>query len=568
LTAGQSSRIARVTGRVASTPSAPLVFLCVALAAALALNFWARHQIYFFYDEYEIVLHRYSLHDVLEPTNGHPVIMWLPIYYALRAIFGLGSALPFQLVAMLFMAAAACLLFGYLTRRAGGWIALTATVVVLFLGSGSDVLFWPFQLAFAGSIGAGLAALLALELGRRRADVVAAGMLIASVFFISLGLAFVAAAIAAVVARTGLTTWRAALRRAIVVAGPAIVLFAVWYLAYGHDSPSRVSLENVATTPAFVVEGLGASLATLAGLAGTPAAPTAIPWGECLLVGAIALGIWRLLRGPRIAPEIWIGIVGALAFWVLTGVNQSSGSAPDAGRYDFVGAIFMVLILVELVRGLPLGWHAAGAASAIVLVSMVGNANGFRYGRDALSAEAANDRVALGALEIARDRVDPEFRLSPEIAGSGFLIVVDAKSYFESANRYGSPALSPAELLAQPEPLRQHADSVLLAALPVTLANAGGASRSAGCRSIRARRGRPGRLTLRLRGGTALWLHAYRAGPTDVGLRRFADSATTLGTVDPGHSSLLTIPADRSLVPWRLSLTTEGSALICRASSR
>jgi hypothetical protein len=533
------------------------VGLGIALVVFAALNLWARHGDYFFYDEYEIVLHRYSLHDLLEPTNGHPVIIWLPIYYLMRPIFGLGSALPYEVVGILAMAAAACVLFAYLSRRAGRWVALAGTILILFIGSGSDLLFWSFQLAFAGSVATGLGALLALSSGHRHRDAIAAVLLVASAFFLAVGLAFVVAAAVAILVETGVRAWRPALRRLAVVIGPALVLFAIWYATFGHRSPSRSSFDNLISAPGFALEGIGASLAFLTGLAGDPKAGVAIGWGIALLVAVVGLGAWRVAAGRGIAPTVWIGVAGGVTFWLLTGINRPPDGTPDAGRYCFVGAIFALLVLAELVRGLRPTRVAVGLAAALVLISVLANLDGLRYGRNILRVQAQIVRADLGALEIARDQVDPRFALAPGISGSDFLIVVDARSYFKSRDRYGSPAFTPSEILEQGGRLRAEADAVLIAALPVALKPVSALPPSLSCRPIR-----DGGAAFRAAPGT-IWLRGTGSAAAEVQIDRFGAVFKPAGVVEPGETAKLTIPPDRADRPWHVRIAG-GSARVCR----
>jgi hypothetical protein len=537
--------------------SAPTIGLILAIVAYVVLNLWARHDSYFFYDEYEIVLHRHGLHDLLEPTNGHPVIMWLPIFYLLRSAFGLDSALPYEVVGILAMSATAGILFGYLRQRSDPWVGLIGAVLILFLGSGGDVLFWSFQLAFAGSVGCGVAALWALERGDRHREFVAALLLIASVFFLAVGLAFVAAAATVVVVRR----WPPALRRTLAdlcrVVGPPLFLYVVWYLAYGHDSPSRLSLDNLLATPSFIVDGAGASLAFLVGLAGSPTTRAATEWGLPLLAGLVALAVWRLRSRPPVAREIWIGAVGALAFWFLTAVNKPIAGIPEAGRYCFVGAVFALLVIAELLRGTRWTRGLAVLALAMVAFSVVGNLAGVRYGRTTLSAEARVLKANLAALDIAAEDVEPTFALTPEVSGSSYEIVVDAGSYLASTRAYGTPALSEAELLEAEEPLRANADSVLRAALPVELAATESVPGGLSCTEAKAG---TAAATAAVPSGL-IWLRAGSDG-AELSIARFAEGGPPLGTIEAGGAARLSIPPDRSQVPWKLTVT-QGATSVC-----
>src|SRR6185503_10257823 len=160
----------------------------------------------------------------------------------------------------------------------------------------------------------------------------------------------------------------------------------------------------------------------------------------------------------------------------------------------------------------------------------------------------------LGALEIARDTISPKIELIEELTGTAFQEVVAARSFFKSADRYGSPALDPEEILAQPEEYRETADRILRAALPVTLE--GGVARPAtdtACVNLAA--------TSELPTSGSLWLQAGPEGAT-LALRRFADNFAPLGSLESGSVAELSIPADRSDLPWHLRIS-EGSAEVC-----
>jgi hypothetical protein len=537
---------------------APRIGLAIAIVAFFVVNVGARHDNYFFYDEYEVILHRYGLEGILHPTNGHPVIMWLPLYYLMREVFGLGSALPYELLGMAAMAVAACIVYGYLRARAGEWVALIGAVLILFFGAGGDILFWAFQLAFAGSIGAGVAALWALDRETPRRDVYAALLLIASVFFLAVGLAFVAAAAVAIV----LASWSRGLRAVVIrlakVVGPAVFLYIVWYLAYGHDSPSRLTTDNLINAPNFMLEGIGSSLAFLVGLAGSPLSTAAVSWGLPLLAALVALAVWRVAAGPPVSSKIWIGIFGALVFWFLTAVNKPAGGNPDAGRYCLVGAIFVLMVAAELVRGVRWTYLLAGVAAVLVATSIVGNLVPVRYGHQFLGTETRLLRANLAALDIAGEKTNPKFALTPEISGSDFEIVVDAGSYFKSKRRFGSAGLDETELEAAAEPLRASADDVLRAALPVTLEILPAPSSTHDCTTLRA--GTPSE-TLSIPHGP-IWFRAGAEG-AEVATRRFADADAALGAIAAHGTAKLSIPPDRSAVPWQVTLTL-GSASACK----
>jgi hypothetical protein len=541
--------------RLARSRTAPEIGLIVVLVAAFALNLWARHGDYFFYDEYGIVIHFYSLSDLLHPSNGHPLVMWLSLYYLMRDVFGLGSALPYELVGIAAGLFAAGLLFVEVRRRAGAWAGLVAAILLLFIASGIDILFWSFELAFAGSVSAGIGAVMALDRDDRRGDVVALVLLVVAVFFLLVGLPFVAAAATAVLIAEDGRSWGGKLRRLALVVGPVLVLFVIWYLAYGHLSPSRITSDNVLAAPGFVLGGLGSTLAFLVGAGISPRTAAASEWAIPLLAAGLALAAWRWFRGPAVSRRIWIWAVALLALWVLTAVGNPLDGVPDTGRYLWPSAALIILIAAELVRGLRLGWPAVGLALLLVVCSVLGSRGAFDEARFKLNPEATNLRANLGALEIARDTVDPKLQLIEEVVGSPFEGEVDAGSYFKSADLYGTPAYSPERILALPEIQRANVDRVLRAALPVTLIPeaAKPAARSS-CVELQAGSELTARRSLWVQGGV---------GGAALGLRRFGDEFASVGEVGSGQSALVSIPRDRSSVPWRLQVTS-GDAEVCQ----
>ena len=116
------------------------------------------------------------------------------IYKALLATFGMDSARPFQVIEVLSFLLSDALLFIWIRRRVGAWLALAAVVPILFLGSAYEDLLWQFQVGYFGSMACGLGMLLALDRDDRVGDRWACALLAASMTFSSVGLAFLAPA--------------------------------------------------------------------------------------------------------------------------------------------------------------------------------------------------------------------------------------------------------------------------------------------------------------------------------------------------------------------------------------
>ena len=101
-------------------------------------------------------------------------------------------------------------------------------------------------------------------------------------------------------------------------------------------------------------------------------------------------------------------LVGALFFWLVIALTRSVGGSPYASRYLYIGAVFLILIAVELAAGRvafgPISLGLLGVATVAIVAS---NLVAFYDLRDFFNSQAAYTRADLGALEIARAHVRP-----------------------------------------------------------------------------------------------------------------------------------------------------------------
>lgn len=549
-----------------------MALLGVALVASAALLLVLGAELTYFQDSWAFLVERQgdSAGDFLRPHNEHISVIAVAVQKLLLALFGMESDFPERVVLTAMLAATAVLLFVYVRRRVGPWPALIAAVIVLFLGPAWEVLLWPFEISLAGSTLAGLAMLLALDRDDRQGDVAACLLLAISIGFSSLGIPFLVAAAADVAQRRRERGWAR-----IYVAILPLVLFAAWYLAYGHDTESAASLHSVLRSPVFVAEGIGSSLASILGLralVGGIESQQRPYLGLLALLVILALGayaFWRRhaagkpLRIPRPAPGIWPTLAATLSFWGLAAVNDLPGRAPWASRYMHVGAVFVFLVLANLLASVSIGRRALLAAGGVAAVAVALNLAPLFEGRDRLEEQSVLARADLAAIEIARRSVDPKFWLAPEVAGTVSLIDVQADPYLAAVDAHGSPAYTPAELAAAPEFGRRWADVVLSHALPISTATGAGLGRSTRSRCIAVVEG-PGAPELSLRPGVTRI--EVEPGPSaSLGLRRFATGEYPVPVeAAPGSTTVLRIPRDASKHPWHLHVDAVQPARVCQ----
>jgi hypothetical protein len=559
------------------TPRNARILLGLGLAASGALLLAWQSHLTFLVDDWDLLLARrgFNAHALFDPHANHLIVGPTLVYKAIQATFGMDSIVPYAAAAIVCFLASVLLLFTYLSRRVGDWIALAAVLPILVMGTAYEDLLTAFQINYFGAVAFGIGALLAIERRGRRDDLIACVSLVASLAFAEIALAFAAGVLVAIILQRG------PLRRCWVIAVPA-VLYAVWYLIYEAGKSSDFSLHNVALSPAYVVDGFASSLGSLFGL-GTPpvlGGDGGLPWGRTLLVAAITGATFWLLR-PRttLRISILIPLAAGLAFWLLTAANYQVNRPPTASRYQYVGAVFVLLIASQVAAGWRPRWRAVLVTFAVSIAAAAGNFVTLRDGYHTLTTFSVTARGGLGGLEIAADRVSPDFVLTPQNSNLNYFSQVRAGPYLSATEKFGSPAYSESELAGATELARSAADKVLAAALPISLRPRGlqGASGGAPPRAVSppgaSVSARGSCVTVRGVGGAApvlslppggVLLRARSGAQHDLGLRRFADSfPVSIGTLR-GAASLV-VPTDRSSRPWQLQIAGSGPVTACTA---
>ncbi|HEX2391353.1 MAG TPA: hypothetical protein VHI77_00385, partial [Solirubrobacterales bacterium] len=171
--------------------------LVVAVTAAGAWLIVVDSHLTFFADDWALLLRKqaWTADTFLQPYGEHLILGPTIVFKLLQEIFGMGSALPYYAVSVSLYLAVAILLFAYLSSRVGDWLALIAAILILALGAAFEDMLWISPLNFSGSMAAGLGMLLALDRDDERGDRIACLLLIVSIAFSSVGLAFAAGAL-------------------------------------------------------------------------------------------------------------------------------------------------------------------------------------------------------------------------------------------------------------------------------------------------------------------------------------------------------------------------------------
>ncbi len=547
----QRSRAGARLPRLVRRPLAPLVVLGAGIAyASWYLVIHSGAGLTFYYDEWAFLLRRsgHSLGVFLRPHNEHLSAIPIAIYKAMLEVFGLGDYRPYQWLLMGFVVALAVVVYVYARARVGAWLALVPALVVLLGGSFWEDTMWAFQIGFVGSTVCGVGALMAIDRGGRRGDALASLLLVLAIAQSSIGLPFLAGVTVELAIRV---QWR----RLWLVAVP-VAAYIAWKLAY---PVSDVKLSNLRHTPAFVFNAAAGASGSIFGLGRDP--------GKLILLALLALLAEACLR-RRVNARFWGLLATALAFWVAAGLARAELSAPDASRYLLPGAVLIMLAAAEALRGarVPRAWLLVVCALLPVSVAL---------GHDRFHSQATllylwapdvrADVTALDAIE-GRLRIDPyQWRVDPLRAPD-----MTAASYYDSASRYGRAGEPLAKLAQEPPEARGLADAVVLhgtATLPVAsqpppasattpgvIKSSGAAiSTDAGCVVATTHNGRPGSVEVAV--AAAGIRYRSSAARASVGLRRFGDLATPVGTVPAARWQALRPPAIAAPGDWYAGFT-------------
>lgn len=531
--------------------------LAVALCVAAAWLFEVHSHLTFIADDWALLVSRQGSGPgyFLDPFHENILVGPALVYRLLMTVFGIDSPAPYFAFATALFLLSAVLLFVLLRRRVNDWFALFGAVLVLFLGAAFEDLLWAFQIGYFGSMAAGLGMLIALEREDERADGIACALLAVSVAFSSLGISFIAAAAVAV----GMGR-RPRLRRIYIPLLP-LALYGLWWAGWGHTAESNLSIGNLEHLPSYVFDAAAAGMTSLLGLAtgdgSEPSQPHLI-WGRLMLIAVAGGVVWRIYRDKGISAGLAIVLALALVFWITAGLVRDEGRSPTSSRYQYISAIFLLLVVAESLRGVRLPPLLAGAAmAAIAVFAIAGGVSLLQREYDERWRPTGEVlRTSLGAVEMAGANADPDFKVyfAPKP-------IATARKYLEVERSYGSPGYSPDQLAGQSEANRGSGDLTLAQALGIGLGPGSAPGRDASCEAVAG--SLDGETGAQLGHGSFV-LRPEPDSALEVLLRKFADGfSVTLGTLEPGVPATLRIPADSSGRPWALGLVGGGRAQLC-----
>lgn len=537
----------------------------IVLARTRGLSFYA--------DDWDFVLDRRGMSPsvLLTPHGPHLSLVPILIYKALLHTFGGGSYQPFRLLSVFDLLLLAGLLGLVARARWGRWWSLAPVLLLVTLGQGGVSTLFSFQCGYAIATAAGVVALLCVVREGRRANILACAALIISLSSASQGVGFTVGAAVILVTRHHLR------RRAWVVLVPTI-LYALWFLKYGHQySETHLALWH--TAPVYEFQSLAATLGALLGVSRlTPAFVVEMTYGYPLAIAALAAAGYSYWRGWRPQP-LFCGVAATLVIlWFASAVSDTTEffRPPNTARYlETNGLLVIVCLVTAIPRPRLPPW---GSTFVVLILSVVAFANTTQYQQAwvyMLSSDVFS-RAELGALLIMRGVVRPSFKPAVTSRDPGLLSGVDAAKFFIAYDSFGVVSDSPAQILGQREVVRDTVDrelargEVSLTAAAATSTTVGkppavlGGTAHAlrGCLVL-------GRATSVL--GTPAGRYSLRASgrePVTIAMGRFgAVDSVALGAVPAGATTIVSIAHDHApWVRWRMRLSGAG-ARVCTVSS-
>jgi len=535
--------------------------LGVLLFLSGALIMYMGRGLTFFYDDWNFVTEDYGggFHSLMKAHVGNISVFPIAAYKVLFHLVGLNHYAVFRLAVVLLHLIAGALVFVLASRRIARAPALLAATLILFLGAAWEDLLWGFQIGYMLSIVGGLAAWVLLERHDRLGDLAASACLMVSVGSSSLGIAMMAGVAAELM-------WRRQDRRRIWVVLVPAMLYVLWYLGYGE---SQVTKESLIAAPGFFADMIAAAFGGLIG--------RGLEWGRPLAVLGV-LVLLRYLTRPRPISARLAGLLATgVALWAITAAARSTTSTPETSRYIYLGAVVIVLVGVELLRGVTVSPRALAVAGVLVLAAVVTGLAVLHNGAEGLRADSRVVGAELGALEIAAAYVpstyQPDSQRAPQIT---------AGSYLHTVRAIGStPADTPAQIVASDVTTRTEVDTYLLklegdgALAPAT----SGMQLSGRLPLVANVGGTPPVRRLACWTTTAVGSGAYtefvlppagllvRAGSQAVQVvaRRFSPplGGVELGVVAPRRTDVIRFPTDASGRPWFVRLASGAPIGVC-----
>lgn len=542
------------------------------------------------------------------PPGQYLIAVPMLIYATLGAVFGADSYLPYRVVGLVLLILASGLFLEYARRRAGYLIGLPAAILLLFFGSAFEVVVIPMRIPSLVATCAGLGMLLKLDRRDRRGDIAACVAGTVAILSHPVALAYLAAA----AVRVGFDEPSRRWKRSWVALVPMAV-YGLWSITLSESQENALPT-TASDVASFAVDFFVAIWGAVTGVFHSPwtnGVDFINGWSALFAVVAVMLAIIVVARARHVSAGLAAALV-ALAVALISPALAPSGvlRIPESPRYLFPGAIFLFLVGLEVIRTdrppARLRPLSAGIAVVLFVSAMYSNVAMLSERANAYVSSSAVLKAELAALDLSRPDADVSTpptdagREVPGILGLTFASgglgddfarqrATAAPLYYAIKDAFGSPADSASELIDAPEPLREQADRVLAATIPIAIREpaqgpvrgqaptavrtlSGTTESVDGCLLIRtgdsasaaaAYASRPAAMLSAPPG--RLWIRAHGAARPLLRVGRLADQPTfPIEWTSSKRTGSLSLPAAGfAEAPWKLLVYSRGTTTIC-----
>ncbi len=563
-----------------------LVLSAVMGAAAVVLLTVTRDQT-FFADEWAFFANYRGVDPdvLLAPSSGNLLLAPTLLYKTMIAVFGAENYVPFRLlwVGLVLLSAG---LFYRLTRpMIGDWTALVPTTLLLFLGAAFEVFAGPLGITVLLTVSCGLGAILCIDRDDGPGDLAACALLLVALASYTPALAFAIGAAVEIVVRRG---WHR--RRDLWIVALPLLLYAAWRIWAIKFHQTDVGIDNLLSLPSSIASSVAAVCAAITGTFRDPGNPglsfDPAPGRTIAVVLALAIGVRFLLRRSwPLDRRVWVFIAMPLVFWALIGANLGPLRAPESSRYQYTGAVMVLLLVAQLGAGQRISRTGGLVLAGVLVFCLAGNLGNLKDGAGFLRENSDQNRAQLAALQLVAPAANPDQTVEPLVGGPSPRedLLIFTHAYLSAAADLGSPAYPIEEVPGRPDHVRQRADLQMVRALglqpvPPVLVPAdvvpGGlplpqGSESAtvaprrGCLEITPQLADAKAAFALLPGGFSVVASAEQS-PPKLRLRRFGEAfVAEIPSPPPGTRSVVRIPPDAAPIPWHLEVTTSVPTRIC-----
>ncbi len=339
----------------------PSVLHYVTLAVSFALILIIGRDQWFFGDDWAILVPRAD-GNILVPHVGHWTLAPSLVFQLLRNWLGLGSYLPFLMLAVIAHLAVAHLVWRILGRvGVNRWLATLLSLFVMLLGGASENIFWAFQFGFMGAIALGLMVLILFDRARLNVPLIVVLSVLAPTFS---GTAIPVLAAAAIVGLIRHGWWKTVL-----LLLPTTISYGTWYVLVARSYPSPpAGITSIRDVAFFLLYG-GAMYA--AGLG------RSLPWIGLGVIPAVTTAWWffaTIRRGLKSAAvAVYALVIGSVVFIALTSYSRMSFgiSGATAERYAYLTIVLLLPAIGLQLTYVVTRWRKAFVVMAAALGTLV-----------------------------------------------------------------------------------------------------------------------------------------------------------------------------------------------------